>query len=218
MYSMRTFGLDEAFYLLQAAQWTIYLSVLTFAMGGLVGFVIALARSSRSPALRTISGAYVQIFQNTPLIMQLFIVYYGLSLLGFRLPAVIAAGVALTFFASAFLGEIWKGSIQAVPRQQFEAADALALSPWHRTRYIILPQAIRIATPPTVGFFVQIVKNTSLTSIVGMTELMRAATIMNNATMAPLNIYAVVCLIYFLICFPLSVLSRKLEARVNVGR
>jgi polar amino acid transport system permease protein len=215
---MRTFGLPETFFLIQAVQWTLYLSLLTFGLGGVVGFLIALARTSRMRILRMLSGAYVQVFQNTPLLMQLFIVYFGLSLLGFRLPSLVAAGIALTFFASAFLGEIWKGSIEAVPHQQFEAAEALALTSWQRARHVILPQAIQIAVPPTVGFFVQIVKETSLTSIVGMAELMRAATMMNNATMAPMNVYSVVCLIYFVICFPLSILSRKLEARLDVRR
>lgn len=215
---MRFFGPNEVVFLIQAAQWTIYLSLLTFALGGIVGFVIALSRVSSSPILRSVSSAYVQLFQNTPLLMQLFLIYYGLSLVGFSLSPLVAAAIALTFFASAFLGEIWRGAIEAVPRTQFEAAEALALTPWQLYRHVILPQAIRIATPPTVGFFVQIVKNTSLTSIVGMTELMRAAAMMNNATMAPMKVFAVVCVIYFVICFPLSLLSRKLEVRLNVGR
>ncbi len=215
---MRFFGPNEVVFLIQAAQWTLYLSLLTFALGGIVGFVIALSRVSSSPILRALSGAYVQLFQNTPLLMQLFLIYYGLSLVGFSLSPLVAAAIALTFFASAFLGEIWRGAIEAVPRTQFEAAEALALTPWQLYRHVILPQAIRIATPPTVGFFVQIVKNTSLTSIVGMTELMRAAAMMNNATMAPMKVFAVVCVIYFVICFPLSLLSRKLEVRLNVGR
>jgi polar amino acid transport system permease protein len=215
---MRFFGPNEVVFVIQAAQWTLYLSLLTFALGGIVGFVIALSRVSSSPILRGLSGAYVQLFQNTPLLMQLFLIYYGLSLVGFSLSPLVAAAIALTFFASAFLGEIWRGAIEAVPRTQFEAAEALALTPWQLYRHVILPQAIRIATPPTVGFFVQIVKNTSLTSIVGMTELMRAAAMMNNATMAPMKVFAVVCVIYFVICFPLSLLSRKLEVRLNVGR
>lgn len=215
---MRYFGSNDVIFLIQAAQWTLYLSVLTFILGGLVGFVIALARVSSSSILRAVSGAYVQVFQNTPLLMQLFLIYYGLSLIGFALSPIVAAAIALTFFASAFLGEIWRGSIEAVPRTQFEAAEALALTPWQLYRHVILPQAVRISTPPTVGFFVQIVKNTSLTSIVGMTELMRAAGMMNNATMAPMKVFTVVCLIYFVICFPLSMLSRKLEVRLHAGR
>lgn len=215
---MREFGLNEAAYLLNAAQWTLWLSLLTFALGGLVGFALAMARVAKSPALRMISGVYVQIFQNTPLLMQLFIVYFGLSLLGYQLPSMVAAGLALTFYASAFLGEIWRGAIQSVPREQFEAAETLALTRWQQYRYVILPQAMRIAVAPTVGFFVQIIKNTSLTSIVGMTELMRAAAAMNNATMQPMRVFPVVCLIYFAMCFPLSVLSRKLERRLNVAR
>lgn len=215
---MRYFAFNDIVFLVQAAQWTLYLSVLTFIFGGLVGFAMALSRVSSSVVLRTLSSAYIQLFQNTPLLMQLFIVYYGLSLIGFSLSAIVAAAIALTFFASAFLGEIWRGAIEAVPRTQFEAAEALALTPWQQYRYVILPQAIRIAMPPTVGFFVQIVKNTSLTSIVGMTELMRAAAMMNNATMAPMKVFTVVCVIYFVICFPLSVLSRKLERSLHVGR
>ncbi|WP_343315343.1 amino acid ABC transporter permease [Brucella sp. BE17] len=215
---MRYFGSNDVFFLIQAAQWTLYLSLLTFALGGIVGFAVALSRVSSSPILRTISGAYVQLFQNTPLLMQLFLIYYGLSLIGFSLSPLVAAAIALTFFASAFLGEIWRGAIESVPRTQFEAAEALALTPWQLYQHVVLPQAIRIATPPTVGFFVQIVKNTSLTSIVGMMELMRAAAMMSNATMAPMKVFSVVCVIYFVICFPLSLLSRKLEVRLNAGR
>jgi len=215
---MRTFGFNETFYLIQAVQWTLYLSVLTFLLGGLIGFGIALMRTSASYRWRTLSSIYVQIFQNTPLLMQLFLIYFGLSIIGLRLPALVAASIALTFFASAFLGEIWKGCIESIPPQQSEAADALALTPWQRLRYVILPQSIRIATPSTVGFFVQIVKDTSLTSIVGMTELMRAANLMNNATMQPMRVFVVVCAIYFVICFPLSLLSRKLEGRLHVIR
>lgn len=215
---MRYFSPNDVLFLIQAAQWTLYLSLLAFAFGGLVGFVVALSRVSSSTALRWVSRAYVQIFQNTPLLMQLFLIYYGLSLVGFSLSPIVAAAVALTFFSSAFLGEIWRGAIEAVPRTQFEAGESLALTPWQLYSHIILPQAIRIATPPTVGFFVQIVKNTSLTSIVGMTELMRAAAMMNNATMAPMKVFTVVCLIYFVICFPLSLLSRKLEVRLHAGR
>lgn len=215
---MREFGLNESIYLLNAAQWTLWLSLLTFVLGGTAGFVIAMMRVAKSPVPRMIAGGYVQLFQNTPLLMQLFIVYFGLSLLGYQLPSMVAAGLALTFYASAFLGEIWRGAIQSVPREQFEAAETLALTRWQQYRYVILPQALRIAVAPTVGFFVQIIKNTSLTSIVGMTELMRAAAVMNNATMQPMRVFPVVCLIYFVMCFPLSVLSRKLERRLNVAR
>lgn len=215
---MRYFGLNDVVFLIEAARWTIYLSVLTFILGGLVGFAIALCRVSSRRSLQIVSGLYVQLFQNTPLLMQLFLIYYGLSLVGFSFAPIVAAAIALTFFASAFLGEIWRGAIEAVPRTQFEAGEALALTPWQLYRHVILPQAIRIATPPTVGFFVQIIKNTSLTSIVGMTELMRAAAMMNNATMTPMKVFSVVCLIYFVICFPLSLLSRKLEVRLNVSR
>ena len=205
---MRSFGLNEIWYMLQATQWTLYLSILTFVLGGSVGFFIALARCSRSRLLRAISGLYIQIFQSTPLLMQLFLIFFGLSLIGFRLPVLVAGSIALTFWASAFLGEIWRGCIEAVPEQQTEAADSLALTPWQQLRYVILPQASKIALPPTIGFFVQIIKNTSLTSIIGVTELMRASTNMNNATFEPMKVLAVASLIYFATCYPLSLISR----------
>lgn len=211
---MRDFGWSEAGYLLQAVQWTVLLSLLTFALGGVLGFAIALARTAERRVLRALSLGYVRLFQNTPLLMQLFLIYFGLSILGLRLPSVVAAAIALTFFASAFLGDIWQGCIDAVPRTQRQAADALGLTPWQRLRHVVLPQALRLALPPTVGFFVQIVKNTSLTSIVGMAELMRAATAMNNATFQPMKVFAVVCLIYFALCYPLSRASQALEKRL----
>jgi polar amino acid transport system permease protein len=104
-----------------------------------------------------------------------------------------------------------------VPRQQWEAGDALALTPWQLRRYVVLPQAIRIAIPPTVGFLVKLIKNSSLASIVGMTELMRAATAINNATFQPFKVFAVAALIYFALCFPLTLLSRHFERKLDVS-
>jgi polar amino acid transport system permease protein len=215
---MRSFGLPETFYLIEATRWTVYLSVLTFMLGGIVALALALARTSDRRVLRGLGSAYIQIFQNTPLLMQLFLIYFGLSVIGIQVPAVIAAAVGLTFYSSAFLGEIWRGCIQAVPRAQLEAADALALTRWQRQRLVVLPQALRIAIPPTVGFLVQIVKETSLTSIVGMAELMRAADAMNNATFQPIPIFTVSAIIYFVLCYPLSVASRRLERRLRKTR
>jgi polar amino acid transport system permease protein len=213
---MRTFGWPDALYLVEAARWTLYLSALTFLLGGVVAFVLALARISSVAAIRMVAAAYIQVFQNTPLLIQLFLIYFGLSILGYPLPAVVSAAIGLTFYSSAFLGEIWRGCIQAVPRHQWEAADALALTRWQRQRLIILPQAIRLAIAPTVGFLVQIVKETSITSIVGMAELMQATNAMNNSTFQPIDCFAVAALIYFVICFPLSMASRRLEARMRL--
>lgn len=214
---MRDFGVNDILYLLTATQWTIYLTILSFVAGGLLGLVLAIARTSRSPLASGAALVWIRAFQNTPLLIQLFLIYYGLGLLGYRLPPFVAAVVGLTFYTSAFLGEIWRGCILSVPRQQWEAGDALALTPWQLRRHVVLPQAIRIAIPPTVGFLVKLIKNSSLASIVGMTELMRAATAINNATFQPFKVFAVAALIYFALCFPLTLLSRHFERKLDVS-
>ena len=169
---MPTFGLTQFVFLLEAAVWTIVLSALGCIGGGVIGFIVALGRISPNRPVRCIATLFVQFIQGTPLLVLLFIVYFGLSIAGFNnLPAMIAAGVAITLYTSAFLAEIWRGSIQSIAKTQWEAAECLGLSRWQRMTRVILPQSLRIATPPTVGFLVQVVKNTSLASAIGFVEL-----------------------------------------------
>ncbi|MBS7741822.1 MULTISPECIES: amino acid ABC transporter permease [unclassified Chelatococcus] len=214
---MRSFGFNDVWYLLIATQWTIYLTVVAFLVGGALGLWLALARTGGSRVGISLALVWIRAFQNTPLLVQLFLIYYGLGLFGFRLPPFVAAAVGLICYASAFLAEIWRGCILAVPRQQWEAADALALTPWQIRWYVILPQALRIAIPPTVGFLVKLIKNSSLASVVGMTELMRAATAINNATFQPFKVFLCAAIIYFLLCFPLTMLSRRFERQLDVS-
>jgi polar amino acid transport system permease protein len=201
-----------------AAQWTVLLSLLAFAGGALVGLPIALMRVSPSHTLRIVAGGYIQLIQGTPLLILLFLTYFGLGILGYKLAPLVAAGLALTLYAAAFLGEIWRGCIEAVPRTQWEASDCLGLNRFQQYAYVILPQAFRMAIPPTVGFMVQIVKNTSLASVVGFVELARAGQIVNNSTFEPFIIFCIVAAIYFAMCYPLSLASRFLERRANAGR
>lgn len=208
----------HVYYLLDAAKWTILLSLLAFAGGAVLGMTLALARVSRLRVLQLLATAYIQLVQGTPLLILLFLSYFGLSILGYRLSPIVAAGLSLTLYAGAFLGEIWRGCIQAVPRTQWEASDCLGLNRFQQYAYIILPQATRIAIPPTVGFMVQIVKSTSLASIIGFVELSRAGQIVNNSTFEPFFVFTCVAAIYFAMCYPLSVSSRYLERRLNVAR
>jgi polar amino acid transport system permease protein len=208
----------HVWYLIMAAQWTVLLSLIAFAGGALVGLPIALMRVSPSHALRIVAGGYIQLIQGTPLLILLFLTYFGLGILGYKLAPLVAAGLALTLYAAAFLGEIWRGCIEAVPRTQWEASDCLGLDRFQQYAYVILPQAFRMAIPPTVGFMVQIVKNTSLASVVGFVELARAGQIVNNSTFEPFIIFCIVAAIYFAMCYPLSVASRFLERRANAGR
>lgn len=198
-------------FLLTGAFWTLVLSLMAFVGGGVVGLVVALGRTSPVRFLRVLSGGYVQIVQGTPLLVILFVVYFGLPTVGYSLSPMLAAGLSLTIYVSAYLGEIWRGCLEAVPKAQWEAAECLALSKTQRMVKVILPQAVRIATPPTVGFSVQIIKNTSLASVVGFVELARAGQLINNSIFQPFSIYMIVALLYFCMCFPISVFSRRLE-------
>ncbi|WP_076997684.1 amino acid ABC transporter permease [Variovorax sp. KK3] len=211
------FNANHLVFLLQGAGWTLVLSLIAFIGGGLVGFIVALSRVSPIRPVRWAATLYVQLVQGTPLLILMFLAYFGLSIIGLSLPALVAAGVSMTIYVSAYIGEIWRGCIQAVPRTQWEAAECLALSSTQRMGLVVLPQALRIATPPTVGFMVQIVKNTSLASVVGFVELARAGQVVNNSLFEPFVVYMLVAGLYFLLCFPLSWWSRQLERRLLVA-
>ncbi|MCK9490391.1 MAG: amino acid ABC transporter permease [Xanthomonadales bacterium] len=205
-------------FLAVGALWTVCLSLIAFVGGGIAGGAIALCRISPLKPLRWLTIAWIQIIQGTPLLVVLFVCYFGLSIMGLELPGLVAASIAMIIYVSAYLGEIWRGCIEAVPRTQWEAAECLALSRWQRMRLVVLPQALRIATPPTVGFMVQIVKNTSLASIVGFVELVRAGQLINNSTFQPFLVYLIIAAVYFAMCYPLSVWSRRLEQRLHFGQ
>jgi len=211
----RHFGPADVLYILEAARWTLILSAIAFTGGAIGGLAVALARSSQVTLLRVLSTGFIRVFQGTPLLMQLFLFYFGLTVLNLPINPLLAAAIALTFHASAYLGEIWRGSIEAVPSGQSEAATALSLTYRSRMRWVILPQAARIAVAPTVGFLVQLIKGTSLTSIIGFTELTRAGQIVNNATFDPFTVFGLVAVIYFVICWPLSLYARWLEGRMR---
>ena len=211
----RSFGTSEFLFLLESLQWTLILTALALGGGGLVGFFLALARASSVKLLRILAGTYIQVIQGIPVLMILFLSFYGLALLGFRLPPLVAAGISMTIYASAYLGEIWRGSIQSVPKQQWEASESLAMTRAQQYRYVILPQAVRLSLPSTVGFAVQVVKNTSIASLIGFVELARAGQLVNNATFQPFRVFLVVAALYFVICYPLSLLSRRLERRFH---
>lgn len=213
---IRQFTTNEFLFILMAVRWTLLLSLIAFVGGGITGLFVALARTSPRAWLRHLATGYIQVFQGTPLLMQLFLVFFGANILGSSIDPLLAAAIGLTLNAAAFLGEIWRGCIQAIPKGQWEAGTALGLGYWTRMRHIILPQAAKIAVAPTVGFLVLLVKSTSLASIIGFVELTRAGQIVNNATFKPFLVFGIVAAIYFAICWPLSLWSKRLEARFGV--
>src|SRR6185369_7174511 len=184
--------------------------------GGIGGLLLALARTSPYRTLRWIATGYIGLLQGTPVLMQLFLAYYGLAVLtGLRIDPWPAVTLAFTLYAAAFLGEIWRGAIQAIPRQQWEAAAALPLSPLAQLRHVIIPQATRIAIPPTVGFLVQLIKGTSIASIIGFVELTRAGQLIVNVTFQPMIVYPIVAVLYFVLCWPISLASLRLERKID---
>ncbi|QCI13205.1 amino acid ABC transporter permease [Pseudomonas putida] len=201
--------------LLVGLQWTLLLSLVAFVCGGIAGLLLLLARISEHRLLRAAARGYIELFQGTPLLMQLFMVFFGIALFGIDVSAWMAAAIALTLFTSAFLAEIWRGCVESIARGQWEASGSLAMSRLEQLRYVILPQALRIAIAPTVGFSVQVVKGTAVTSIIGFTELTKTGGMLANATFEPFLIYGLVAVGYFILCYPLSLSARYLERRLH---
>lgn len=204
--------------LLLSTRWTILLSLIAFAGGISVALLLSAARLTRNPALTHLIRLYVQLFQGTPLLMQMFLCFFGLSMIGIEISAWNAAALALTLFTSAFLVEIWRGCIDTLPKGQWEASRCLGLSFLQTLWHIILPQAIKVALAPSIGFSVQVIKGTALASVIGFVELTKAGTMLNNATFEPFKVFAFVALIYFVLCYPLSWYSKKLEKKFYVAR
>ena len=205
-------------FLLMGARWTLLLSAIAFLGGGLAALLLLLLRYGRPRLGAKLVYLYVEVLQGTPLLLQLFLVFFGLPLLGVEVSPLLAAGVALTLYAGAFLAEIWRGCVDAIPHGQWDASGALGLNFLLQMRYVILPQAMRIAVPPTVGFLTQLVKATALASIVGFNELTKAGQVVTNATFQPFVVYGLVALIYFIMCYPLTFCARVLERRLNESR
>ena len=216
---IREFALIDVAFLLGAARWTLALAAIAFLGGGLVGLVVALLRVAPVAPARWLAVGYIQGVQGTPLLAWLFLSFFGLPIVaGISVSPWVSAAVAYSIYAGAFLGEIWRGCLEAVPRTQWEAGASLGLSFSQQLRYVIGPQAVRVALPPTAGFLVQLIKNTSLGAVIGFVELTREGQLTTASTFRPFTVYLVVAAIYFAMCFPLTVWSRRLEGRLRVAR
>lgn len=198
-----------------ALRWTVLLSIVAFAGGGLVTAALLFIRLYAKGWAEQLVRAYINLFQGTPVLMQLFLVFFALPLFGIDVSPWFAASLCLTLYSSAFLLDIWTGSIRSLPKGQWEACRVLGLSFTQALTRVIAPQAFRLALAPTVGFMVQVIKNTALTSIIGFAEVTKIATVMINATFQPFKIYGLTALAYFLLCFPLSLLARRFEGKMK---
>lgn len=205
------------FALLKALQWTVVLSLIAFIGGGIIGMLITMMRIAKNKTIKSIAKFYIAFFQGTPLLMQLFLIFFGIPIvLGFDVPAIVSASIALIFYVSAYSADIWRGSVESISKTQWEAGTALGLGWLDQFRFVILPQAVKVSIPPTIGFLVQVIKNTSLTSIIGYVELTRRGQVLNNVTFQPFLIFTMVGFLYFIVCYPLSLYSRRLEAQLTV--
>lgn len=204
--------------LLLALRWTVGLSLIAFIGGSVVGLLLLMLRLSKFPGATAFVSGYVQLFQGVPLLVQLFLAYYGLGLFGINTSPWVAAGMGLTFYASAFLTEIWRGCVASIPRGQWEASQSLALNFVEQLRYIILPQAFKISVAPTVGFLVQVIKGTALASVIGFMELTKVGKTIANATYSPFLVFSCVAVMYFLLCYPVSLYAKSLERKLHAPR
>jgi polar amino acid transport system permease protein len=213
----QTFGPNHVWFLIEAMRLTLLLFAVGLVGGSLAGAILALLATLPMRWLNRTARGVIYVVQGIPLIVLLFISYFGLTSLGLDVPPLAGAALALAIFSGVFLGEIWRGAIASVPEGQWQGAAALGLH-WRQTmRLIVAPQALRVAIPPTVGFLVQLMKNTSLASLIGYVEVTRAGQLVSNITFAPLPVFLTVAALYFAVCFPLSRASRYLESRMAIG-
>ena len=216
------FGKPEGiviFQLLAATRFTVYLSLISFIGGAILAAFLAYFSIKKKSVLRRVATIYIWLFQSTPLLMLLFIFGLGFPrLFAVEVNIWFAAGGALILYASAYIGEVWRGAIESVSYNQWEAGRAIGLSFFSTFRLIVLPQAFKISIAPTVGFMVQIIKGTSLAYIIGFSDLMYIGKRWANAPVngtEPYIIFPLMALIYFFLCFPLSKLSNFLEKRLQ---
>jgi polar amino acid transport system permease protein len=207
--------------LISATQWTIYLSLTAFIGGGFIGLVFTVLKIAPVRWVQYVATGYIWTFQSIPLLMLLFLIGLGVpTFFQIDIPPWLAAGISLTLFTSAYMSEVWRGALESVPVGQWEGGKALGLTFTQILQSIIAPQALRIATPPTVGFMVQVIKGTSMAFIIDYNDLMRWGKKIANSQLdgaEPFIVYPIMALIYFALCFPLSQWSKSMERSASKG-
>lgn len=193
---------------------TLEISLGGMALGTVIGIVLGFLRASKNPIIKYGILVYVEIFRDSPLLIQLFVIYYGLPILfNIDVPAIATAFIAITLYTSGYMAEVFKSSIEAINVAQWESASSLGLPFLYTARKVILPQAFRLAVPPSVGVLIMVIKDSSLASVIGFVELTRMANIVRAQTFTTFNVYAIAALLYFVVCYALSRMGRLLERR-----
>jgi polar amino acid transport system permease protein len=196
---------------------TVALSLISLVLGTLLGFAMGILRTGGSRVASAVIGAWVDLIRGTPFLVQIFLIFFILPELGIELDAFSAGIIALTNLAACFICEIVVAGIRAVPTGQVEAALASGLSPWHRLRQVVLPQAMRVVLPPLVGQYVLLIKDSSVVSAIGLTDLTRVGWLVVQRVPNGLLVFAIIGVGYFLVCYPLILLARRLERRMSAA-
>lgn len=206
---------DSITFILWGASHTLELSVVSFALAILVAYAVGIARARELPRwLSAPLTVYVEVFRGTPLLIQLFFIYYGLPQIGIVLGAWTAGILGLSLNSGAYMSEVVRASVLSVDAGQTEAAEALGYGRWQTLRHIVLPQATRTAIPPLTNALASLLKESSLVSIIAITELTRVGNIIYSRTMAPFEIYLTLALLYLVMTLAVTLASRRLE-RMN---
>ncbi|WP_328974930.1 amino acid ABC transporter permease [Streptomyces canus] len=193
---------------------TVLLSLAAIATGTLVGLLVAAVRTSRVPVLAQLARGYLEVFRGTPLLIQMLFIYFGAAYLsGFAISVFGAALLALTLYQGAYIAEVFRAGIEAVPRGQWEASRVLGLSRTQTFGGVILPQTRAIVLPPLVGQYLSLIKDTSIAVVIGYVELVRQSQAVIDRVGDPTTSYLAVAVLYFVICYPLSVLVRRMERK-----
>jgi polar amino acid transport system permease protein len=204
-------------YLLSGVKFTVALACLVILLGTFLGVILGLLRLSKVRWLRYPAAFVIELTRDTPIIMQMFFIFFGLPALGIRLGTFPSAAIAMSLFAAGNAAEIVRGAIDSISTGQFDAAKSLGMTYLQMMGDIILPQALRRMLPPMMGLFTTLIKDTSLAAIIGAFELTRAGQEVIERTYRSLEIYLVVAAFYFLLCYPLSYYTRKIEKKRVTG-
>jgi His/Glu/Gln/Arg/opine family amino acid ABC transporter permease subunit len=210
-------NLYDAVLFLQGLGNTVMLCVAGLGLGLIIAAFVGLARASHSRWLSWPAAAYIEIIRDSPLLMQLYLVFFALPLLGLQVPILVAGIGTLMINSSAFMAEIVRAGVQSVGRDQWDASRALGMGYMQAMRWVVLPQAFRVIIPPGVGLLIGLIKDSSVVSVISYLELTRVGQILTEKTFLSFQVFGIVAALYFLLCYPLSRLALHAERRLRVS-
>ena len=207
----------DAILLLQGLGNTVLLCVAGLGLGLVIALFVGLARASGFRWLSWPAALYIEVIRDSPLLMQLYLVFFALPLMGLQVPIFVAGVATLMVNSSAFMAEIVRAGIQAIGKDQWDAARALGMGYLPCMRYIVVPQAARVMIPPGVGLLIGLIKDSSVVSVISYIELTRVGQILTEKTFLSFQVFGIVAALYFVLCYPLSRLAVSAERRLKAG-